>query len=56
MARAALTADDLDAGRLVRVLDIEDEYGWFIAWREPLRCNRADFDAFRAWLETEASR
>jgi hypothetical protein len=30
---------DLSAGRLVRLADIEikDDYGWFLVWREPLR-------------------
>jgi LysR family transcriptional regulator, glycine cleavage system transcriptional activator len=57
LARAALAADDLAAGRLVRVcdVDVEDDYGWFLVWREPLRCDRADFAVFRHWLEQEAS-
>jgi LysR family transcriptional regulator, glycine cleavage system transcriptional activator len=56
LARAALAADDLAAGRLIRLFDvaIEDDYGWFVVWREPLQCNRSDFDAFRAWLDQEA--
>lgn len=56
LARAALAADDLDAGRLVRLFDIEfeDDYGWFLVWREPVQCDPADFEAFRAWVTTEA--
>jgi LysR family glycine cleavage system transcriptional activator len=56
LARSVLAADDLAAGRLIRVCDaqVEDSYGWFIAWREPLRCEQQDFDAFRGWLEKEA--
>ncbi|XBS68775.1 transcriptional regulator GcvA [Acerihabitans sp. KWT182] len=57
LARSVIAADDLAAGRLIRVCDVqvEDRYGWFIAWREPLRCERQDFDAFRCWLEKEAA-
>lgn len=56
LARAALAADDLHAGRLVRLFDIEveDDSGWFLVWRAPLQCDLADFEAFRAWLETQA--
>ena len=56
LARGVLAADDLAAGRLVRLFDIEaeDDYGWFVVWREPLRCDRADFEAFRDWLVDEA--
>lgn len=41
---------------LVRVgqLAIEDASSWFLAWREPLRCNRPDFEAFVRWLQQEA--
>jgi LysR family glycine cleavage system transcriptional activator len=57
LGRIALAADDLAAGRLVKLFDIEieDDYGWFLAWREPLRCSREDFEAFRTWLEQEAA-
>jgi LysR family glycine cleavage system transcriptional activator len=57
LARSALVADDLATGRLVRVSDIEveDTYSWFIVWREPMLCERIDFDAFRQWLELQAS-
>lgn len=49
-------ADHLAAGRLVRVgqVEIEDGASWFIVWREPLLCERQDFDAFVRWLESEA--
>jgi DNA-binding transcriptional LysR family regulator len=52
LARSALVIDDLATGRLVRLCDfeVEDDYGWFIVWREPLRCDRADFQAFTMWL------
>ena len=57
LAREALAADDLAAGRLVRVgqVEIEDSASWFIVWREPLLCERQDFDAFVRWLASEAS-
>lgn len=57
LARSVLAADDLAAGRLLRVCDvqIEDSYAWFMVWREPLRCEREDFDAFQRWLEKEAA-
>jgi hypothetical protein len=44
------------AGRLVRLSDIEIEadYGWFLVWREPLRGDRTDLEAFTAWLRHEA--
>ncbi len=56
LARSALAADDLSAGRLVRLSDveIEDDYGWFLVWREPLHADRAEFDAFTTWLRQEA--
>lgn len=56
LARSALAIDDLAAGRLVRLsnVEIEDDYAWFLVWREPLRCDRADFEAFTNWLELEA--
>jgi DNA-binding transcriptional LysR family regulator len=56
LAREVLAADDLATGRLVRVgqLAIEDASSWFLAWREPLRCNRPDFEAFVRWLQQEA--
>lgn len=55
LARSALAYDDLAAGRLVRLseTEIEDEYGWFLVWREPLRGDRIVFDAFTAWLRQE---
>jgi DNA-binding transcriptional LysR family regulator len=57
LARAVLAADDLALGRLVRVCDVEiaDTYSWFVVWREPLLCERNDFDAFRKWLESEVT-
>lgn len=56
LARDALAADDLAAGRLVRLFEtaIEDEYRWHLVWREPLRCLRGDFETFRNWLQQEA--
>jgi LysR family glycine cleavage system transcriptional activator len=56
LARIALAADDLASGRLVRLSDIEveDDYGWFLVWREPMLCDRADFEAFHEWLALEA--
>jgi LysR family transcriptional regulator, glycine cleavage system transcriptional activator len=56
LARSALASDDLSAGRLVRLSDIEieDDYGWFLVWREPLHGDHADFDAFTTWLRQEA--
>jgi LysR family transcriptional regulator, glycine cleavage system transcriptional activator len=56
LARSALAVDDLSAGRLVRLSDIEieDDYGWFLVWREPLHGDRTDFDAFTTWLQQEA--
>lgn len=57
LARSALAMDDLAAGRLVRLSDIEieDDYGWFLVWREPLRGDRTDLEAFTAWLQHEAA-
>lgn len=57
LAREVLAADDLAAGRLIRVgqVEIEDSASWFIVWREPLLCARADFDGFVRWLEAMAS-
>jgi LysR family glycine cleavage system transcriptional activator len=57
LAREALAADDLATHRLVRVgdVEIEDSSSWFIVWREPLLCDRIDFDALLRWLETEAA-
>lgn len=54
LARAALAADDLVAGRLVKVGDIamEDDFSWYMVWREPVLCDRADFEAFQQWLTT----
>ena len=56
LARYVLAADDLASGRLVRVstVSIEDEYSWFIVWREPLRCEGEEFDRFKTWLLHEA--
>ena len=56
LARSALAMDDLSAGRLVRLSEIaiEDDYGWYLVWREPLGGDRADLDAFTAWLQHEA--
>jgi DNA-binding transcriptional LysR family regulator len=56
LARSALAMDDLAAGRLVRLSDIEieDDYGWFLVWREPLRGDRTDLEAFTTWLQHEA--
>lgn len=56
LARSLLVQDDLSAGRLVRLsdLEIEDDYGWFLVWREPLHAGRTEFDAFSAWLQQEA--
>jgi LysR family transcriptional regulator, glycine cleavage system transcriptional activator len=53
LGRAALAADDLTARRLIRLFDVgvEDDYGWFLVWREPLKCDRGDFDSFRTWLQ-----
>lgn len=58
LARSALAMDDLAAGTLVRVCNtaLVDDYRWWLVWREPLRCERADFDAFRGWLKAEAGR
>jgi LysR family transcriptional regulator, glycine cleavage system transcriptional activator len=38
LARAALAGDDLAAGRLVRLFDveIEDDYSWFVVYRGAL--------------------
>jgi len=57
LARAALAADDLAAGRLVRVseVEIEDDHSWFVAWREPLHCNLIDFENFVKWLHAEVT-
>lgn len=57
LARSVLAADDLAAARLVRVYDVqvEDNYGWFMVWREPLLCDRDDLDAFQHWLAMEAA-
>ena len=56
LARAVLAADDLAAGRLVKLFDIEieDDYGWFVVWRDPIQCDRADFATFQEWLAKEA--
>jgi LysR family glycine cleavage system transcriptional activator len=56
LARAALAADDIAAQRLVRPFDIEveDDYGWFLVWRTPLRCDPEAHEAFRSWLRAEA--
>ncbi len=56
LAREALAADDLAAGRLVRVgdVEIEDDFGWFVVWREPILCGRGDLEAFARWLQAEA--
>ncbi len=58
LARSALVADDLATGRLVELFDIriEDEFGWHLVWREPLRCERSTFELFRNWLTTECGR
>lgn len=55
LARSALAMDDLLAGRLVRLSDIEieDDYGWFLVWREPLQ---GDLHAFTTWLKQEAQK
>ena len=55
LGRATLAADDLAAGRLIRLFDIaiEDEYGWDLVWREPLQCDKNDFIAFKEWIEHE---
>lgn len=57
LGRATLAADDLAAGRLVRLFDIaiEDDYSWHLVWREPLQCHPADLISFRQWLEREAA-
>ncbi|GAB7537923.1 transcriptional regulator GcvA [Burkholderia sp. 3C] len=57
LARSVLAADDLAAGRLVRVGDAEaeDTYSWFVVWREPLSCDQDDFNAFRKWLECQTA-
>jgi LysR family transcriptional regulator, glycine cleavage system transcriptional activator len=54
LARAALASDDLVAGRLVQIgeVTIEDDFSWYLVWREPVLCDRADFEAFQAWLTT----
>ncbi|WP_256352121.1 transcriptional regulator GcvA [Pseudomonas yamanorum] len=56
LARSALAMDDLSASRLVRLSDIEieDDYGWFLVWREPLCGERTDVEAFTAWLRHKA--
>lgn len=56
LARSALAADDIAAGHLVRLtnVEIEDDYGWFLVWREPLHGDRTDFEAFTTWLRQEA--
>jgi hypothetical protein len=53
---STLAVDDLAAGRLVRLCDVEveDDYSWFVVWREPLKCDRGDFEAFTTWLQREA--
>jgi DNA-binding transcriptional LysR family regulator len=58
LARSTLLGDALISGRLVQPFAIEarDAYSWFIAWREPLRCNPDAFEAFRSWLVAEARR
>lgn len=57
LARAALAEDDLAAQRLTRLFDIsiEDDYAWFLVWREPLSCDARAHRAFRDWLEKEAA-
>lgn len=57
LARSVLAADDLAAGRLVRVnqVAVEDDYGWYVVWHEPLLCDPNDFGQFQQWLEKEAS-
>ena len=54
LARAALASDDLVAGRLVRVgeIAIEDDFSWYLVWREPVLCDPTDFEAFQQWLTT----
>lgn len=56
LARAALAQDDISAGRLVRLSDIEieDDYGWFIVWRESPHGERIELNTFSAWLQREA--
>lgn len=56
LARAFLVADDLAAGRLSRIgaLEIEDDYSWFLVWREPLHCDADAHSKFREWLAKEA--
>jgi LysR family glycine cleavage system transcriptional activator len=57
LARRSLAADHINAGRLVRLFDIEieDEYSWFLVWREPPQCNPNHLDIFRRWLRMEAA-
>ena len=56
LVRSTLAGDDLAAGRLVRLgmIEIEDDYSWCLVWREPLRCDRADFEVFTEWLQQQA--
>jgi LysR family transcriptional regulator, glycine cleavage system transcriptional activator len=56
LGRLALAMEDLAAGRLVELSEVrvEDEYAWYVVWREPLKCDRDAFDAFRTWLIDEA--
>ena len=53
LARGVLAAEELAAGRLVRVgeLAIEDSASWFLVWREPLLCDAAAFEALLNWLQ-----
>ena len=55
LAREILAEDDLASRRLVRLFNVqaEDDYRWFVVWREPLRCDEGSFKAFLAWLRAE---
>lgn len=57
LARLALAEEDISAGRLVRLsgIEVEDDSGWYLVWREPLRCHVAAFRAFRDWLVDESA-
>ena len=58
LARAVLAEDDLAAHRLTRLFDIaiEDDYAWFLVWREPQSCDPKVHEAFLLWLISEATR
>ncbi|MBW8742770.1 MAG: LysR family transcriptional regulator [Sphingomonas sp.] len=53
LGRAALLEDDLAGGRLARIGDIaiEDEYAWYVVWREHRGTRRMrEAEIFRHWV------